>query len=522
MARSLARMIGPFVRWWVPKRLGGYRIQVNSIDVTRPSKLSKPRRAAIIGGGLAGLSAAHTLAQAGFDVTLFEKNGHLGGKLGSWTTKLPNGEVLPTSHGFHAFFRSYYNLTKFLEETGANKHFRPIDDYLILGPKGRRLSIAATDSTPILNLLALADSGFYRFRDIYLTQARNHMDVFMAYDINHTHETYDHESFVDFADRAEIPAGLRLAFSIIARAFFADEDKLSFAELLKSFHVYYFSNDHGLAYDYPSKDYSVSILQPITHTLTRMGVHFHLGTSIDQIERQVQGFKINNRLFDYAIIATDIVGTRAIVEASPGLVLPDARARLTQLVPGQRYAVLRLWIDRDITENVPVFVITDREHILDAFAIYHRIEDEARDWVTQNGGGVIELHSYALPDELYEPAEVRAALLKELPSFLPSLSGMKIKHESLQVEHNFTAFHVGMHSDRPSVADGGDRLSFAGDWVKLPFPAMLMEAACASGIVAANRARRAEGIQEAPVWSVPPRGLLAKSPKRSALLHSSI
>lgn len=35
----------------------------------------------IIGGGLGGLSAAVSLAQSGFKVSLYEKNNHLGGKL---------------------------------------------------------------------------------------------------------------------------------------------------------------------------------------------------------------------------------------------------------------------------------------------------------------------------------------------------------------------------------------------------------------------------------------------------------
>ncbi|QFT88327.1 Diapolycopene oxygenase [Bacillus sp. THAF10] len=39
------------------------------------------KKVAIIGGGLGGLSAAITLSANNYDVTLFEKNGHLGGKL---------------------------------------------------------------------------------------------------------------------------------------------------------------------------------------------------------------------------------------------------------------------------------------------------------------------------------------------------------------------------------------------------------------------------------------------------------
>lgn len=43
--------------------------------------MQKQKTAIVIGGGLGGLSAAVSLAQSGFDVSLYEKNAHLGGKL---------------------------------------------------------------------------------------------------------------------------------------------------------------------------------------------------------------------------------------------------------------------------------------------------------------------------------------------------------------------------------------------------------------------------------------------------------
>lgn len=519
-ARYLAQIIGPLVRWWVPRRLGGYKQRVDRAQADRPQRLAEPRSAAVIGGGLAGFSAAHTLAKRGFSVSLFEKNAHLGGKLGSWTVEGPKGERLPVSHGYHAFFRNYYNLRRFLGEVGADKHFSQISDYLCMRASGDHFSFGKMDQTPILNMLHLADTGLYNFKEIYLTPARNHMGIFMEYDVDLTPEKYDRTSFVEFAEKAHIPEGLRLAFNIFSRSFFADEDRLSMAELLKSFHFYYLSNDHGLVYDFPTKDYQASILGPIVAALEKHGVQIRTETPIESMERARDGIVVNGEKFDHAVIASDVVGTRAIIEASPGLVLPEAEARLTQLRPGQSYAVLRLWIDRDPTEDTPVFVITDRVKILDAVAIYHRVEDEAREWTEKHGGGVIELHCYALPDELSDETEIRRLLLEELPAFFPSLAGMEIRFEWMQVETNFPAFHVGMDAHRPRVEDGGDRLSFAGDWVKLPFPAMLMEAAASSGVVAANRALSAEGVQEEPVYSVPPRGLLARRPARNALLSA--
>ena len=518
IARNLARVIGPLVRWWVPRRLGGYRNRVDA-QTEGPERLATPRKAAVVGGGLAGLVAAHTLARRGFTVTVFEKNAHLGGKLGSWDTVTPDGETLPVSHGYHAFFRNYYNLRRFLAEVGGDRHLSPIEDYLILRPDGERMSFGKMDPTPILNMLALADTGLYRFREVYLTKARSHMGIFVQYDIDRTHEKYDQTSFAEFAEKTKIPKGLTLAFNNFSRAFFADEDKLSFAELLKSFHFYYLSNDCGLVYDYPTKDYQASLLGPIRSALEGLGVTLHTSRPVERMTRLGDGIEVDGERFDHAVIATDVVGTRAIVERSPGLLVPAMAEKLSRLRPGQRYAVLRLWIDRDATEPVPSFTLTDRHRVVDAFALYHRIEDEARAWVERHGGAVLEIHSYALPEDVAD-GEVRQLLLDEILRYLPSLEGFSIRHEVMQLERNFTAFHVGMHADRPRVEDGGDRLSFAGDWVRLPFPAMLMECAAASGVVAANRALEAEGLRSEPVWAVPPRGLFSPRPRRTALLAS--
>ena len=73
-----------------------------------------------------------------------------------------------------------------------------------------------------------------------------------------------------------------------------------------------------------------------------------------------------------------------------------------------------------------------------------------------------------------------------------------------------------MDADRPGTDTGIDGLYCAGDWVKLPVPAMLMEAAFASGMVAANRILASDGLQEAPIESVPLKGLLAGLPETSA------
>ena len=75
--------IKSFISNRIEKKLGGYKIQLNKIDPSLPEKLSKEVSVGIIGGGLAGVSAAIFLAERGFKVKIFEKENYLGGKVGS-------------------------------------------------------------------------------------------------------------------------------------------------------------------------------------------------------------------------------------------------------------------------------------------------------------------------------------------------------------------------------------------------------------------------------------------------------
>src|SRR4051812_3628204 len=59
---------------------------------------------AVLGGGVAGLSAAHELAERGFAVTLHEKRAVPGGKARSYPAP---GSGLPAEHGFR-FFPGFY------------------------------------------------------------------------------------------------------------------------------------------------------------------------------------------------------------------------------------------------------------------------------------------------------------------------------------------------------------------------------------------------------------------------------
>jgi isorenieratene synthase len=515
--RALAQPRKSWIARWIERKFGGYRHLLHPIDEQRPASVSEPRSVAIVGAGLAGLGAASRLAQRGFAVTLFERNSYVGGKLGAWKTTLPDGREIGMSHGFHAFFHHYYNLNHWFAELGLDRRYRSIGDYLILTSDGRSYSFKDIATTPMLNLLSLARHGVYDLREVAGRHTGPKMEALLRYDPVETFAEYDHVSYAQFADDARLPASLRLVFTTFARAFFADPDKMSLAELIKSFHFYYLSNDGGLVYEYIDDDYEQSLLAPLREHLREHGVAIHTNREIAEIVYTSAGrYEIDGQSFDHLIVASDVVGTRALFERSPTLAAaaPKTAAKVATLAPGQRYVVLRLWLDRAIDRQLPGFIITERIRMLDSVTFVHQTERESKDWAGQTRA-VLELHCYAVPESMTESeTALREQLIAEMHHFFPELQSAEIVHSYFYVRRDFPAFHVGQHANRPSWDTELDTLHLAGDWVLLPFPAMLMEAAYSSGLMAANAICRRAGVREVPMWTVPKRGFMAGWPKR--------
>jgi phytoene dehydrogenase-like protein len=74
----------------------------------------------VIGGGLAGLSCAVALAEAGWRVRLLEKRPHLGGRATSYT--LPDGSEIDNCQ--HVTLGCCTNLADFYRRVGAEDKIR--------------------------------------------------------------------------------------------------------------------------------------------------------------------------------------------------------------------------------------------------------------------------------------------------------------------------------------------------------------------------------------------------------------
>jgi squalene-associated FAD-dependent desaturase len=102
----------------------------------------------VIGGGLAGLSCAVALAEAGLRVRLLEKRPHLGGRATSYT--LPDGSEVDNCQ--HVTLGCCTNLSDFYRRVGAEGKIRFYDRLYFVDKQGRRSTIEAAPLPPPLHM----------------------------------------------------------------------------------------------------------------------------------------------------------------------------------------------------------------------------------------------------------------------------------------------------------------------------------------------------------------------------------
>ncbi len=103
-------------------------------------------RVAVLGGGVAGLSAAHELATRGVDVTVFEARDRFGGKARSFPGP-SDGAPLPAEHGFRFFPGFYRHLTATMADI-PDGDGGSVADHLVAVPEMRQALVGGGRTVP--------------------------------------------------------------------------------------------------------------------------------------------------------------------------------------------------------------------------------------------------------------------------------------------------------------------------------------------------------------------------------------
>jgi isorenieratene synthase len=496
------------------------RREVRGVTRGTRDRVDETTRVVVVGGGLAGVAAACVLAERGVEVTLLERQPYLGGRVGAWTERLPDGTPYEMERGFHGFFRQYYNLRNLLRRVDPElARLRPLEDYPVLGPDGLMESFRGLPKTPPLNLMSLLRRTQYvklaDLRGIDRTKAQ----LMLTFDPVRTYAEHDGQTARDYLDSLRFPdRGRQMLFDVFSHSFFNPEEGMSAAEMLMMFHFYFLGNPEGLVFDVLDEPFSDALWKPFERYLAGLGVDVRLSTSVDRVER-MKGSRWRVSAGDEVVegdgvvLAVTVPALQSIVAASPDLQVDSGlRKAIEELGVTLPFAVWRLFLDRSARDGRHPFVGTAGMGLLDNISLYELFEGESRRWAMRTGGSVVELHAYACPHA--DEGAIRREMREGLHQLYPELADAKVLHETWLFEQDCPSFGPGTHAIRPRVSTPYGNVVLAGDFVRLPFPTALMERAASSGMLAANHLLDRWDVRGEGLYSIPPRGFMASLPLR--------
>lgn len=431
-------------------------------------------RVVVVGGGLAGITAALDCAQAGAEVTLLEARARLGGAAYSFTRG-----ALTVDNGQHVFLRCCTAYSGLLERIGARElvSLQPRLDVAVLSPDGRQAHLRRDGLPAPLHLAAsLLRYPFIGTRErLALTLA---MQRLAAVDIDDP--ANDVRTFGDWL-RAQHQSrrAIDVIWELIARPTLnLTVDDASLAQAAQVFQV-------GLLQDAAAGDigWAVAPLSEIhdraaAQALKRAGVDVRLRATAKAIE-QAAGLRVDTA--DGEQLQADAV-VLAVPPARAGGLLPAAAGVDPAFVDHlSRSAIVNLHVvyDRTVLEHpFAACVGTPVQWVFDRTA-----SSGLKD------GQYVTVSLSAADDEFpVGEEELRARYLPELARVLPAARGATVEEFFVSREHSAT-FRAGpgARAWRPSAPTQLPGLFLAGAWTDTGWPATL-EGAVRSGQVAAAAA----------------------------------
>ncbi|MEO7108486.1 MAG: FAD-dependent oxidoreductase [Rhodoferax sp.] len=259
----------------------------------------------IIGGGVAGMSAAHELAERGFQVDIYERNPkYVGGKARSvdapGTNKIDPQLFLPGEHGFRFFPGFYKHVTDTMkripvgdEQTAYDKLV--VTDTMMMAQSDAKPVILPVDFPTSLKEIEEFFKGFQAFSSELTTQEIEFFSgkiwQLMTSCSKRFAEEYDSISWWDYTESASKSAAYqRLLSGGLTRSLVACQAQLASTRtcgsvLLQMFYMMMdpFTRDTDRVFNAPT---NLAWLNPWHDYLLSKGVKYHRGASVTAIQTQ--------------------------------------------------------------------------------------------------------------------------------------------------------------------------------------------------------------------------------------------
>lgn len=405
----------------------------------------------ILGGGLAGLSAAAALASADHQVTILESRPHLGGRATSYEAA---GEEIDNCQ--HILLRCCTNLLDFYTRLGVAQDITFHREFTFIEPGGRRSPFSA-GLFPFLSLSFLSLSEKLSIARAILSIAREHRTDLDNITMQAWLEAHN-----------QPPRAIeRFWRQILVSAINEELDRMAASHGIQVFKLGFLASKTASDMGIPNV--------PLAH-LYRAEAWAKLGNVEILTRTPVERVVIENNRVSHVIAAGAEHRADLYISALPferiASVIPDLPLDLT---PFEHSPItgIHLWFDRPITD-LPHATLLDRT----IQWMFNKSEGRHIQLVVSASRSLTEMPR----------AEVIALALKELAEFFPTAPQAKLEkaHVVKEVRATFSAA-PGLESRRPTARTQIENLFLTGDWTRSGWPAT-MEGAVRSGYLAAEAA----------------------------------
>jgi squalene-associated FAD-dependent desaturase len=437
---------------------------------------ANPKTVAVVGGGVAGMSAACALADGGFKVTLIERRGYLGGRASSY---LHPGVDEVIDNCQHVLFGCCTNLIGFYKRIGVADKIHWTTEMTMIEPGGQRSRLAPSPlPAPLHGIPSLLRAHALTSADkLALARAFRAMMRVDADDSG--------ESLLDWLHRHRQTEGAINRFwrLVIASALNADLDHIAVPYAAKVVRELFMNSAEAGSMGMSSVPLS-DLYQNAEQFLTTRGSSVLYNTNVESLEwgEEISSWTIHTRTgpltAEYIILALPFEAMGKLLPNMPPAEGADTLAK--QIAQQEHWPIcsVHLWFDREIT-RLPHAVLLDRE--------LHWLYNKSilQPWRKLSGSYIELVVSASRSFAALERKEAIDLALRELAEFFPAVREAKLEKAALIKEVRAT-FGVppGIDKARPNEISPWPNCFLAADWIQTHWPST-MESAARSGHTAA-------------------------------------
>jgi squalene-associated FAD-dependent desaturase len=447
---------------------------------------SKQKTVAIAGGGIAGLSAGCALADAGFQVTVFERRPFVGGRASSYEHPA-TGEIVDNCQ--HVLLGCCTNLLNFYQRIGVLEDIRWFDRLIFIEPGGRRSEIRPSFlPAPFHTSPSFLRAASLSFADkLAIARAMFALMGEIPPDCS--------ESFLDWLRKHRQTTGAIERFwkVVLVSAINEDLDRISVHYGAQVFRESFLKSPAAGRMGVPTVPLSDLYSRAIAYIAERGG-SVRLRASIDGFLPTPETVAVQAggqpEKFDFLLLAVphQVLGKLLPMQTEANSPAVGLLSKLSKL-ESSPITGIHLWFDREITE-LEHAVLLDRT----IQWLFHKSKLQPSRRESRMTGSYVELvvsSSKSLVDMPRQ--EIIDLALRELVEFFPIVREAKLMKAIVIKELHATYSALpGSDSYRPTAGPLWPRVFLSGDWTRTGWPAT-MEGAVRSGYKAAELISREAG-----------------------------